>query len=68
MSKAIKAVQLFEQGFAWDPSIFSVFSEEFGLDKNLALKIGDPFGAGMRGLAETCGAVTGSLMVNGIKF
>jgi len=68
MNKSEKAIKLFEEGFACSQSIFSAFSEEFGLDKKLALKIGDPFGAGMRGLAETCGAVTGSLMVIGLKY
>jgi len=68
MNKIEQAVSRYEQGFACSQAILSTFGEEFGLDPNLALKITDPFGAGMRGLSETCGAVTGSLMVIGLKY
>jgi len=68
MNKIEQAVSRYEQGFACSQAILSTFGEEFGLDPNLALKITDPFGAGMRGLSETCGSVTGSLMVIGLKY
>jgi len=55
MNKIEQAVSRYEQGFACSQAILSTFGEEFGLDPNLALKITDPFGAGMRGLSETCG-------------
>jgi C_GCAxxG_C_C family probable redox protein len=47
-------------------TVFSLFAEDVGLDKNIALKIGSGFGSGMA-CAETCGAVTGSYMVIGMK-
>ena len=62
------ATNSFNDGFACSQSILSAYSEHFGLDRELALKISDPFGAGMRGLSETCGAVTGSLMVIGLRY
>jgi len=68
MNKVEKAIKLFEDGFACSQAILSTYGEEFGLDKKLAFKIGDPFGAGMRGLSETCGAVTGAFMVIGLKY
>jgi C_GCAxxG_C_C family probable redox protein len=68
MNKAENAVKLFEDGFACAQAILSTYGAEFGLDKELALRIGDPFGAGMRGLSETCGAVTASFMVIGLKY
>ncbi len=67
-NKIDAALNSFNDGFACSQSILSAFSEQFGLDRKLALKISDPFGAGMRGLSETCGAVTGSLMVIGLKY
>ncbi len=67
MNKVEKAIKLFEDGFACAQAILSTYGAEFDLDKELALKIGDPFGAGMRGLSETCGAVTASFMVIGLK-
>ncbi|UCE07513.1 MAG: C_GCAxxG_C_C family protein [bacterium] len=68
MSNVEKAVKFFEDGFACSQAILSTYGEKFGLDKKLAFKIGDPFGAGMRGLSETCGAVTGAFMVIGLKY
>ncbi len=68
MNKIETAVKTFNDGFACSQSILSVYCEQFGLDRKFALKIGDPFGAGMRGLSATCGAVTGSLMVIGLKY
>lgn len=68
MTQAEHAIKLFEDGFACSQSIFSAYCEQFGLDRELALKIADPFGAGMRGLSETCGAVTGAFMVIGLKY
>lgn len=37
------------------------------MDREIALKIACPFGAGIARLAETCGAVTGAIMVIGLK-
>ena len=47
-------------------TVFSLFAPELGLDENTALKIASGFGGGMA-CAETCGAVTGSYMVIGMK-
>jgi C_GCAxxG_C_C family probable redox protein len=38
-----------------------------GLDKQTALKISCPFGGGMALMGNTCGAVTGALMVISLK-
>lgn len=47
-------------------TIFSLFSQELGINKELSLKIASGFGAGMNS-GETCGAVTGAYMVIGLK-
>lgn len=47
-------------------TVFSLFAEDVGLDESTALKISSCFGGGMN-CAETCGAVTGSYMVIGMK-
>lgn len=47
-------------------TVFSLFAEDVGLDEKTALKISSGFGGGMA-CAETCGAVTGSYMVIGMK-
>ena len=48
-------------------SVLSVFCEEFGLDRNLALKVAMGFGGGMGRTGNTCGAVTGAYMVLGLS-
>ncbi|WP_372947331.1 C-GCAxxG-C-C family protein [Mariniphaga sp.] len=47
-------------------TVFSLFAKDLGLDEKTALKISSGFGGGMN-CAETCGAVTGSYMVIGMK-
>lgn len=48
-------------------TVFSLFADELRLDQKTALKIASGFGGGMA-CAETCGAVTGSYMVIGMKY
>ena len=47
-------------------TVFSLFAAELGIDEKTALKISSGFGGGMTS-TETCGAVTGSYMVIGMK-
>ena len=47
-------------------TVFSLFAPDLGIDEKTALKISSGFGGGMA-CAETCGAVTGSYMVIGMK-
>jgi len=49
-------------------SIFSSYSSDYGLDKDTALRITTGFGGGMGRSQRTCGAVTGSYMVLGLKY
>lgn len=48
-------------------TVFSLFAPGLGMDESLALKTASGFGGGMA-RAETCGAVTGSYMVIGLKY
>lgn len=63
-----RAASLFEQGFSCSQSVFSAYAERFGLDGELALRVSGAFGGGMGRLGATCGAVTGALMVIGLKY
>ena len=67
MSKAEKAKRQFEKGFSCAPAVLSAYSEQFGLDEELALKIACGFGGGIGRMGRTCGAVTGAVMVIGLK-
>jgi C_GCAxxG_C_C family probable redox protein len=48
--------------------VLSSFGEALGLDRELALRVAGAFGGGMARMGETCGAVTGALMVIGLKY
>jgi C_GCAxxG_C_C family probable redox protein len=67
LSRADEAKKQFEKGFSCAPSVLSTYSEQFGLEKELALKIACGFGGGIGRMGRTCGAVTGAVMVIGLK-
>lgn len=52
--------------FSCSQTVLSLFATDLGLDEKTALKISSGFGGGMA-CAETCGAVTASYMVIGMK-
>ena len=67
MSKTDKALELFSNNFNCSQSVFAAFAPDFGLDEKLALKLATSFGGGARN-GEICGAVSGALMVLGLKY
>ena len=66
MTREEKAVESFANGYNCAQSVFSAFSEDFGLDRATALKIANGFGGGVR-CGEVCGAVSGAVMAIGLK-
>jgi hypothetical protein len=46
MSKADDVIVLFKQGFSCSQAGLSVFTQDFGLDRDVALRISQGFGAG----------------------
>jgi len=67
LSRAEEAKKQFEKGFSCAPAVLSTYSEQLGLEKALALKIACGFGGGIGRMGRTCGAVTGAVMVIGLK-
>lgn len=67
MSKVEEAVTCFKEGYICSQAILATYGTQFGLNRDIALKIADGFGGGMGRMGETCGAVTGALMVIGLK-
>ena len=47
-------------------SVIAAFSEDYGLEKDKALSVAAGFGGGIGRLQETCGAVTGAIMILGL--
>ena len=48
--------------------MFSVFAPDFGISRDLSLRLTGPLGAGIARRQETCGAVTGAIMALGLKY
>ena len=68
MDNVERAVSCFNQGFMCSQAVLSAYAEQFGLDREAALKVSAAFGGGMGRMGETCGAVTGAFMVIGLKY
>jgi C_GCAxxG_C_C family probable redox protein len=67
MERSEHAKELFLEGNNCAQSVLLSFADDYGCSKELALKISAGFGAGMGRTQETCGAVSGAIMVLGIR-
>ena len=68
MSTGDIAKQNFLNGYNCSQAVLLAFCEDFGLEKETALKISEPFGGGMGRMREVCGTVTGMFMVLGLAM
>lgn len=69
MSERIeRAVATFEEGFNCAQAVLSAFSDGYRLRRHDALRVAGAFGGGMVHTGGTCGAVTGALMVLGLRY
>ncbi len=67
MDKSKTAAESFAGGHLCSQSVLGVFCDELGLERETALKLALGFGGGFARCGESCGAVTGALMVIGLK-
>ena len=58
---------MYKEGFVCSQALLSTYGEQFGLDREIALRVAAAFGGGMSRMGETCGAVTGAFMLIGLK-
>ena len=68
MTKADDAHRFFLKRFTCSASVFSAFSEELGFSPEVAKKIAFGFGGGISHSGNICGAVSGAVMVIGLKY
>ena len=68
MTKSDVALACFNQGITCSSAVFSAFAEELGFDDKTAKKIACGFGAGISRTGNICGAVSGAIMVIGLKY
>ena len=61
-----RAYALFCEGYNCAQSVALAFSDLTNIDEVKAVRLASSFGGGMGGLRETCGAVSGMLIVAGL--
>ncbi len=61
------AEEKFQQGYNCAQSVLWSFHDDLHLDSETALKVACGFGAGMARRQEICGAITGGIMVIGLR-
>lgn len=68
LSTGQRAILFFGGGFNCAQSVLAAFGPITGLDRETALRAAAAFGAGMGRQGEICGAVTGAMLVIGLKY
>lgn len=68
MTKTDNAERCFRSGFTCSAAVFSTFSHELGLDADTAKKLACGFGGGISHTGNICGAVSGAILVIGLKY
>jgi C_GCAxxG_C_C family probable redox protein len=63
-----QAVEMFKDGYSCSQAVVAAYCDRFGLDKNTALKISSGLGGGIGRTGNICGAVTGAILILGLKF
>jgi C_GCAxxG_C_C family probable redox protein len=67
VSKVQEAVDCFKGGCACSQAILATYGLRYGLARRQAMELGSGFAGGMR-MGKMCGAVTGSVMVLGLRY
>ena len=67
MSNVEKAVECFSKGFNCAQAIISTYGGDYGLKEADGLRVAAAFGAGIARSGDVCGALSGALMVIGLK-
>ena len=63
-----RAVACHGEGFGCCQSVLASLCEEFGMDRVSALKVAGGMGSGIGHSTETCGVITGAVMLIGLKY
>lgn len=67
MTKKELAIAYHNQKYNCAQAVAMAFAEEAGIDKELLFKVCEGCGLGMGGMEGTCGAVTGAVILAGLK-
>lgn len=61
------AEKFFKDGYNCSQSVFAAFSDLYGIDQDMALRLSSSFGGGIARMREVCGAVSGMCMIAGLE-
>ncbi|MCK9631096.1 MAG: C-GCAxxG-C-C family protein [Methanoregula sp.] len=67
-TKGEDAAALFVGGWSCSQAVCCAFAKDFGIDEKTALRLSCGLGGGMGHTGNACGAVSGALMVIGMKY
>jgi C_GCAxxG_C_C family probable redox protein len=67
MNRAEEAAARFGRGLSCSQAVLTAYAEAFDLDESTAAAISAGFGGGIGRMAATCGAVSGAVMILGLK-
>lgn len=62
------AITLFEEGYNCSQAVFMAYADIFCIEQNQAAALSTSFGGGMGRMREVCGAVSGAVMLLGLKY
>lgn len=62
-----RALENHKKGMNCCQAVACAFFQEVGVDEQILFKAGEGFGAGMGGMECTCGAVSGAVLLAGMK-
>ena len=68
MSMIEQALSEYNSGFNCAQAVLVTYGAQLGLNREMALRVAGAFGSGMAQMGEVCGAVSGALMVIGLKY
>lgn len=60
-----RAASYHNQGYNCAQAVICALSPALGIDADAAFRLAEGFGAGMGGMTETCGAISGAIMAAG---
>lgn len=67
MTRAETARAFMREDFSCAQAVLATFAREMGIEPDLALRVAGSLGGGVTRMGETCGAVSGALMVVGLR-
>jgi C_GCAxxG_C_C family probable redox protein len=68
VTKIDNALNAFESGFSCAQAVLTAFAQDAGLPADVTNRLACAFGGGIARRGLTCGAVSGALMVIGLKY